>query len=89
MLEIPREWNEDPDLMMEEGDILPQDTRLDKRKRDEISRGRRKRRREDDIRTEKQEHSPTVLPLRYLSLNKVLPLRNQCLNKVLPLRYLC
>ena len=32
----------------------------DKRKRDEISRGRRKRRREDTIQTEKQEHSPTV-----------------------------
>ena len=60
MLEIPPEWNEVPDLMMEEGDILPEDTRPDKRKRDEIFRGRRKRRREEDIRTEKREHSPTV-----------------------------
>ena len=45
---------------MEEGDILPEYTRPDKRKRDKISRGRRKRSREDNIRTEKQEHSPTV-----------------------------
>ena len=45
---------------MEEGDILLEDTRPDKRKRDEISRGRGKRRREDNIRTEKRVHSPTV-----------------------------
>ena len=60
MLEIPPEWNKVPDLMMEEGDILPEDARPDKQMRDKISRGRRKRRREDDIRTEKREHSPTV-----------------------------
>ena len=60
MLEIPPEWNKVPDLMMEEGEILPDDTRPDKRKRDEISRGQRKRRKEDDIRTEKREHSPTI-----------------------------
>ena len=46
--------------MIEEGDILPEDTRPDKPKRDEISRGRRKQRREDNIGTEKQEHSPRV-----------------------------
>ena len=45
---------------MEEGDILPEDTRPDKRKRDEISRGWRKQSKEDDIRAEKREHSPTV-----------------------------
>ena len=32
MLEIPPEWNAVPDLMMEDGDILPEDTRRDKRK---------------------------------------------------------
>ena len=42
MLEIPMEWNKVSDLMMEEGDILPEDTRPNKRKRDEISQGRRK-----------------------------------------------
>ena len=60
MLEIPPEWNEVPDLIMEEGGILPEDTRPDKRKRDEIAQGRRKGRREDDIQTEKQKHSSTV-----------------------------
>ena len=60
MLEIPPEWNKVPDLMMEEGDILPEDTRPDKRKRDEISQGWRKRRKEEDIRAEKREHSPAV-----------------------------
>ena len=37
MLEIPLEWNEVPDLIMEDGDILPENMRPDKRKRDEIS----------------------------------------------------
>ena len=37
MLRIPPEWNSVPDLMMEEGDILPEDSRPDKRKIDEIS----------------------------------------------------
>ena len=44
---------------MEDGDILPEDMRLGKRKRDEISPGLRKRRKEDNIRAEKKEHSPT------------------------------
>ena len=39
---------------MEEGDILSEDTRPDKWKRDEISQGRRKRMKEDDIWTEKE-----------------------------------
>ena len=60
MLEIPPEWNEVPDLMMEEGEILPEDTRPEKRKRDEISQGRRKQRKEDNIRAEKREHSPAI-----------------------------
>ena len=60
MLEIPPEWNEVPDLIMEDVDILPEDMRPDKRRRDEISRGRRKQRKEEDIRAEKREHSPTV-----------------------------
>ena len=47
MLEIPLEWNEVPHLIMEEGGILPEETRPDKRKRDEIDQGQRKRRRED------------------------------------------
>ena len=54
------EWNEGPDLIMEDGDILPEDMRTDERRRDEISREQRKRRKEDDIRTEKREHSPTI-----------------------------
>ena len=46
MLEVPQEWNEVPDLMMEEEDILPEDTGSTKQWRDEISRGRRKQRKE-------------------------------------------
>ena len=45
---------------MEEGDILPEDMRPEKRKRDEISQGQRKQRNEDNILSEKREHSPTV-----------------------------
>ena len=37
MLEIPPEWNEVPDLIMEEGDILPENMRPEKWKREEIS----------------------------------------------------
>ena len=60
MLDIPLEWNEVPDLIMEEGGISPEDTRPEKRKRDEIARELRNQRREDHIQTEKQNHSPTV-----------------------------
>ena len=49
-------------MIIEDEDILHEDMRPDKRRRDEISRGQRKRRKEDDIRAEKQEHSPTVSP---------------------------
>ena len=60
MLEVPPEWNEVPDLMMEEEDVLPEATGSTKRRRDEISRGRRKRRKEDDIRQDEGRHSPTL-----------------------------
>ena len=45
---------------MEDGDILTENVRPDKRRRDEISQGWRKQRKEDNIRAEKREHSPTV-----------------------------
>ena len=60
MLEVPLKWNAVPDLIMEDGDILPEDMRPGKRRTDEISPGRRKPRKEDNIRAEKREHSPTV-----------------------------
>ena len=60
MLEIPPKWKEVLDVMMEEGEILPEDMRPDKQKRVEISRGRRKQMKEDNIRTEKREHSPAI-----------------------------
>ena len=59
MLEIPPEWNEVPDFILEDGNILPENMKPEKRRIDEISRGLRKRRKED-IGAEKQEHSPTV-----------------------------
>ena len=37
MLEIPPEWNEVQDLIWEDGDILPDNMRSEKRRRDEIS----------------------------------------------------
>ena len=61
MLEVHPEWNEVPDLMMEEKeDVLPEATGSTKWRRDEISRGRRKWRKEDDIRLEKWGYLPTV-----------------------------
>ena len=60
MLEVPPEWNEVLDLMMEEEDVLPEATGSTKRRQDEISRGWRKRLKEDDIHLEKCVHSPTV-----------------------------
>ena len=36
------DWNEVPELIIEDGDILPEDMRPYKRRRDEISQGRRK-----------------------------------------------
>ena len=60
MLEVPSEWNEVLDLMMEEEDILPEATGSTKRRRDEIFIGQRKRRKKEDIWPEKPGHSPTV-----------------------------
>ena len=60
MLEVPPEWNKVPDLMMEEENVLPEATGSTKQRRDEISRGRRKRRKKDYIGPEKQGHLPTV-----------------------------
>ena len=49
MLEVPPEWNEVPALMMEEEDVLPKATGSTKRRRDEISRGLRKLKKEYNI----------------------------------------
>ena len=42
MLEVPQEWNEVPDLMMEEEEVLPEAAGSTIRKRDEVARGWRK-----------------------------------------------
>ena len=52
-MDEPLVWNEVEDLIMEDGEILGEDIGTEKRSREEISRGRRKRRKEDDIRAEK------------------------------------
>ena len=57
-LDAPPGWNNVEDLIMEDGEILEENTRLEKRRRDEVAQGWRKQRKEDDIRAEKQEHSP-------------------------------
>ena len=56
ILKAPPVWNEVPDLMMEveEGRIMPE--AAVKQRRDEVAQGRR----EEDIRQEKRENSPTV-----------------------------
>ena len=60
MLEVSPEWNEVPDLMMEDEDVLPEAEGSTKQKSDEVTQGRRKRQKEDDICPEKCGHSPTV-----------------------------
>ena len=60
MLDTPPRWNEVEDLIMDDGDILAENMRPEKRRRDEIAQGRRKGRKEDDIREEKPEHSPST-----------------------------
>ena len=60
MLEVPPEWNEIPDMMMEDEDALPEAEGSTKWKRDEVAKRRRKQQKEDDIRPEKRGHSPTV-----------------------------
>ena len=59
MLEISPEWNEVSDLMMEEEEVLPATKAAVNWKIDEVARGLRKGRKEDDICPEKHEHSPT------------------------------
>ena len=59
MLELPPGWNDMQDLIMDGGDMISEDLRPEKRKREEISRGRRKHRHEEDLRGDKHEHSPT------------------------------
>ena len=61
MLEVPLEWNEVPDLMMEDEDVWPVTEGAAKQKIDELARGRRKQRKEDDFCPEKRAHSHTVL----------------------------
>ena len=39
MLEVPLEWNEVPDLMMEDKDVWPATEAAVKRKMDEVARG--------------------------------------------------
>ena len=41
MLEVPPEWNEVPDLVMEDEDVLPEAAVSTKRKQDEVAWGRR------------------------------------------------
>ena len=60
-LNAPPVWNEVEDLMMDDGEILEENTRLEKRRREEISWGRRKQRKEDNNCVEKREHSPSIL----------------------------
>ena len=45
--------------MMDDGDMISEDLRREKRKRDEVAQERRKRRNEDNIRVDKRVHSPT------------------------------
>ena len=62
MLEVPLEWNEVPDLMMEDEDVQPATEAAVKRKIDEVAREWRKRRKEDDICPGKHSLSPKVSP---------------------------
>ena len=60
MLEVTPEWNEVTDMMMEDENVLPEAEGSTKRKRDEVARGWRKRRKEDDIWPEKCGHLPIM-----------------------------
>ena len=59
-LNEPPGWNDVEDLIMVDGEILEENTRPEKRRREEISQGWRKRRKKDNICTEKREHSPST-----------------------------
>ena len=52
-LDAPPGWKDVKDLIMEDGEIVEENTRPEKRRRDEVARGQRKRRKEDDIRAKK------------------------------------
>ena len=60
MLENSTEWNAVPDLIMEDNEGLMITKTNNKQKRDEVAGGCRKWLKEDDIRSEKHEHSPMV-----------------------------
>ena len=67
MLELPLVWNEVQDLLMDDEEMISGEIRPGKHVRDEITRGRRKRRNEDDIRADKRAHSLTETRRRYHS----------------------
>ena len=60
MLEVPPEWNEVPDLMMEDEDIWPAYKGATKRKIDEVAWGRTIQQKKDKILPKKHAHSHTV-----------------------------
>ena len=57
MLELPPVWNDVQDLLMDDKEMISEEIRPGKRSRDEVARGRRKRRNEEDIRVDKRVHS--------------------------------
>ena len=60
MLEVPLEWYEVPDLMMEDEDARPVTEAAVKQMINEVAQGQRKWQKEDDIHLEKCAHLPTV-----------------------------
>ena len=58
MLEVPLEWIEFPDLMMEDEDVPPATKATVKRKIDDVAQGWRRWQKKDDISPEKRAHSP-------------------------------
>ena len=59
-LDAPPGWNDVEDLIMNDREILAENMKPEKRRSNEVARGRRKRRKEDDICAEKREHSPST-----------------------------
>ena len=66
ILATPPGWNEVEDLILDDGDILAENMKPEKRRRDEIAQGRRKWREEDNIIAEKREHSSTTSRMAYV-----------------------
>ena len=60
MSEVPPEWNEVSDLMMEDEGVQPATEEAAERKIDKVAQGRRKWQKEHDIRPKKRANSPTV-----------------------------